>query len=111
MTHIDASVSLALQMDAAGLPAFVAEHKFHPIRRWRFDFSWPALKVACEIDGGTWAGGRHTRGTGFENDCVKINAAILLGWRVLRFTPAMIEDGRAIKVLEELLLNRREPCG
>jgi very-short-patch-repair endonuclease len=59
----------------------VREHKFHPTRRWRFDFAWPSIKLAVEIDGR----GRHHTVAGFRADCEKINEAIKLGWRVLRF--------------------------
>ena len=62
------------------------EYRFHPKRRWRFDFANPEYKVAIEFEGGIWTGGRHTRGTGYKNDCDKYNAAQLLGWRVLRYT-------------------------
>ena len=74
-----------------GGPTFDAEYRFHPRRRWRFDFAWPSVKIAVEIDGGAYTRGRHTRGKGFEADCEKMNAAALLGWRVLRFTPQMLE--------------------
>jgi len=39
--------------------------------------------LAVEVDGGTWTGGRHTRGAGFEADCEKLNAAVIAGFRVL----------------------------
>ena len=69
-----------------GLAAPVLEHRFHQVRRWRFDFAWLDQKVAVEIEGGTFTGGRHTRGLGHHQDCDKYNAAILDGWKVLRFT-------------------------
>jgi len=62
------------------------EYRFHPVRRWRFDHANPEYKVAIEYEGGIWTNGRHTRGTGYKNDCDKYNAAQLLGWRVLRYT-------------------------
>lgn len=66
------------------------QHRFYPNRRWAFDFAWPLYKVAVEIEGGVWSGGRHTRAAGFIKDCEKYNAAVLMGWRVLRFpTPAL----------------------
>ena len=46
--------------------------------------------------------GRHTRGSGFEADCVKYAEAMLLGYRVLRVTPAMIADGRAVDYVLKL---------
>lgn len=76
------------------LPAWVEEHQFAVSigRRWRFDFAWPDRMLAVEIDGGAFSGGRHTRGAGFSEDCRKLNAATLLGWRVLRFVGADLDD-------------------
>lgn len=61
------------------------QHKFHPSRRWRFDFAWPSLMVAVEIEGGIFVAGRHVRPSGFIKDCEKYNAAAANGWLVLRF--------------------------
>lgn len=93
--------ALALHIRALTLPEPEREYRFSH-RRWRLDFAWPAYKVAAEVEGGTWSRGRHSRGAGFERDCEKYNAAALLGWRVLRFTTGMVEDGRAAATLEEL---------
>ena len=38
-----------------------------------------------------------------ENDTEKIATAMLLGWRVLRVTPAQVDDGRAVAWIRELL--------
>lgn len=65
----------------------VAEFRFHPDRKWRADFAIPSAKILIEIDGGVWSGGRHTRGAGFVGDMEKLNAAAVLGYRVLRFQP------------------------
>jgi len=63
-------------------------HRFHDTRKWRFDFAFPTQKVAVEIEGGVWAPGRmgHSTGTGIQRDCEKYNEAVVLGWRVLRYT-------------------------
>jgi len=66
-------------------------------RNWRFDFAWPAQMVAVEIDGGTWMPkhgkkSRHVTGEGYEGDCEKLNAAALLGWKVLRYTTTMLAN-------------------
>ena len=71
-------------------PDAVAEHRFHPTRKWRFDYAIPSAKVAVEIDGGVWTGGRHSRGAGQIKDMEKLNAAAIYGWRVLRFTPQQL---------------------
>lgn len=90
----------------AKLPAPEWQYKFAEDRQWRFDAAWPGRRIAVEVDGGTWTGGRHTTGTGFERDLEKLNAAALAGWRVFRFTTAMVgvRDGRALAVLERALV-------
>jgi hypothetical protein len=89
-------------------PAPVSELIFAPPRRWRFDRAWPALLVAVEIDGGTWSGGRHTRGAGFAADCEKLNRAAVLGWAVLRYTTDMLhaDPDLVIGQVVELLRSR-----
>lgn len=93
---------LAQQLRFSELPAPEVEVKFHPHRKWRFDFAWPEQKIAAEIEGGTWKNGAHSRGKHFEGDCVKYNEATKLGWRVLRFTTDMVSDGRALATLKEI---------
>ncbi len=46
--------------------------------------------LAVEVDGGRWkpGGGRHA----FPSDYRKLRQAVLLGWRVLRFTSSEIMD-------------------
>lgn len=72
-----------------GGPTLVREHCFCD-RKWRFDFAELRSKVAIEVEGGTWSGGRHTRGAGYSADCEKYNEATRLGWRVFRLTSNMI---------------------
>lgn len=38
----------------------VKEYLFHPTRKWRFDYAIPDHKIALEVEGGVWTGGRHT---------------------------------------------------
>ena len=65
----------------------VKEYKFHPVRKWRFDYAIPAALVAIEVEGGVWTGGRHINPKGFLNDMEKYNSATLMGWSVYRTTP------------------------
>lgn len=90
----------ATVIEAAGLPAPEEEYRFATPRRWRFDYAWPIYRVALEVEGATWTGGRHVRGTGYEKDCEKYNEAALRGWTVLRVTSAMVKDGRALAILQ-----------
>ena len=96
--------ALAFQLGAMGFHGFEREYRFHPVRRWRFDFAYPEIKLAVEVEGATWAQGRHTRGSGFEADCEKYNTAALMGWRVLRFPSTWVDDGHALDWVEQAIL-------
>jgi len=61
----------------------VSEYKFHPTRKWRFDY-FHKSGVAIELDGGVFTGGRHTRGAGFLKDMEKYNEAASRGILVFR---------------------------
>lgn len=52
-------------------------------RDWRFDFAFPLVAIAVEVDGGRWTagGGRHMT----PGDYQKLNMAVKLNWRVLRY--------------------------
>ena len=88
------------QLKDAGIP-YEREFWFAPPRKWRSDFMLGSLLV--EIEGGAYVQGRHTRGSGFEKDAEKYNAAVELGYRVLRYTPAMIESGDALAQIQRVL--------
>ena len=65
----------------------VAEYKFHPDRNWAFDWAWPQIRVAIEIEGGIYQGGDHTTSVqGVLGDIEKYNSAASMGWLVLRAT-------------------------
>jgi hypothetical protein len=85
---------------AGGLPDLVPEYRFHPKRKWRFDFAWPASRIAVEINGGVWVQGRHNRGKGYLADLEKMNAAQAAGWRVGQFTPQ--QTAEMVAWLEEV---------
>ena len=86
-----------------GLEKPVTEHRFHPERKWRFDFAWPAWRVALEVEGGVWTGGRHTRGAGFVKDMEKYNAATCLGWRFLRVQPKDLCTVQTVNMVKEVM--------
>jgi hypothetical protein len=66
---------------------------------WRFDGRLDERMIAIEIEGGTNRKSRHTSPLGYERDCTKYNEGQVLGWIVLRFTYAMIRDGRAVDTI------------
>jgi very-short-patch-repair endonuclease len=94
---------LARKLAEAGLPEPVRQYPFAKAigRRWRFDFCWPERRLAVEVDGGIYSGGRHVRGKGYEADCEKLNSAALQGWMALRVTAHMVSDGRAVRTIKQ----------
>lgn len=99
--------TLLAAMKYVGFPTPITEHQFAEDRKWRFDFAWTwPFRLAVEVEGGIWSGGRHVRGKGFENDCEKYNRAAIDGWCVLRFTEKDINSNDALDVIEEALRKR-----
>lgn len=110
-TGSPAEILLSVQLEQAGIP-FEREFVFAPPRKWRSDFrittGWMVRnsqgslveieddQLLVEIDGGGYVAGRHGRGKGIEDDAEKQSAAAILGYRVIRATPAQVEDGRAL---------------
>ena len=83
------------------------EWKFHPVRKWRFDYAFPDFKVALEVEGGVFTGGRHTRSVGFMKDIEKYNTAAVLGWIVVRTVPDELYTGKTLTMLK-LLIDARK---
>jgi len=102
MRQSSGEVHLAHYLDRLGIK-YEREHKFHPTRKWRFDFAFPEKMLAVEIEGGVWTGGRHTRGKGFVSDMEKYNAAAALGWTVMRFTTQQSKKGVAVFEIAKFL--------
>jgi ribosomal protein L21E len=75
------------------LPEPVAEFQFAKDikRRWRIDWYFhepkTGKKVALEVEGGVWTGGRHTRGKGFVGDMEKYNEMAARGIALVRVQP------------------------
>jgi len=99
---------LSLHLKAQRLP-FEREYRFHPTRKWRFDFADPQRKIAVEVEGGIFTNGRHSRGAGMRADMEKYNAAAMLGWRVLRFFSDDVKSGKAINTIMEMMSSKGKP--
>lgn len=87
----------------------VKEYKFHPIRKWRFDYAIPSALVAIEVEGGVWTGGRHISPKGFLNDIEKYNTATLMGWSVYRTTPQELVTGKTVDLLKQAIFGFKLP--
>jgi very-short-patch-repair endonuclease len=88
-----------IQLKAACNHRFIREYRFASPRRYRVDFAFVGLKVAVEVEGGTWSRGksRHTTGAGFQKDCEKYNLLAEKGWLLVRGDSAMVKDGRLLE--------------
>ena len=99
----DGEALLIQQMTLAGIADWEREYRFHPERKWRLDFAWPEVRLAVEVEGGTWQNGRHNRGSGFRKDAEKYNFLALANWRLLRYTPDMLKTGGAVQQITDML--------
>jgi hypothetical protein len=101
------AVSLVLLCRALRLPEPVAEFRFAPPRRWRFDYAWPAHQLALEVQGGIFTSGRHTRGAALVKEHEKLNEAAIRGWRLLYVTPQQLANGEAALIVEAAVRRQR----
>ena len=88
----EAELLLERQLTALGV-SYDREVRFHPMRRWRFDFV-VGERLAVEINGGQWApgGGRH----GGDKDREKLAEAAIRGWRIIPVSPGQVRSGEAV---------------
>lgn len=108
----DATRILLNQINLVGIPEPLTkltggEHRFHPERNWQVDFCWPDYWLILEIEGGIWQQTKTGRSKGhahpkrFIEDIEKYNAAVILGWHLLRATPQQVREGEAVGWLVE----------
>jgi very-short-patch-repair endonuclease len=96
----DLADTLSFQLRAAKIE-HQREVMLVPGRKFRTDIL--VGRLAIEVDGATWIGGRHARGYGIEDDCVKQNSLVTLGYRPMRFTRKQVSDGRALQWIEQAM--------
>ena len=98
---------LVAQIHLMRLPAPQREVTLIPGRRFRVDLYWPEARLVVEVDGGTFAAGRHSRGMGQATDAEKRNLLTLLGYRVLTVTTPHVRSGEAVRWIEQALEQSR----
>ena len=99
----DLETFLLLLIRTAGLPIPEPQYRIPP-RKYRYDFAWPEAKLLVEVQGGIWMDkSGHNTGYGLHRDYEKVNYASLNGWKILQVDKQMIEDGTAIRLIEEAL--------
>lgn len=93
------------------------EYRFHAERRWRFDYAWPKVKVALEVEGGVFgfadpktgqrrSGGAHSSITGIKRDMEKYSIAAVMGWCVIRILPTDLTSWKTLAMVEEAITRR-----
>lgn len=89
-----------------------AEHRFHPIRRWRFDWVWldaegEPVGIAIEYDGiffGNRSGvGGHSSAKGVMSDHEKNNEAIIRNWKMFKCNASSVNDGSFFNFMRAVL--------
>lgn len=83
-----------------GGPELIKEFKFCEERNWRADYKTGQCLI--ELDGGVYSNGRHTRGSGYIEDCIKLNTATMLGYRVLRIPTGCATDTYLSQIIKFL---------
>lgn len=108
----DESANRAFVIQCLGLklPPMLAQWRFpnseypeNRRRKWRADFVILDYSLIIEIDGGLWIRGAHGHPTDILRNMRKQNDAMLLGFAVLRFTPAEVRTGRAVTFTQMVL--------
>lgn len=88
---------------AFGLPEPERQYRHLRGRKFTLDFAWPEVRLAVEVDGGGWTGGRHHTPLGYRKDRERDALSLLAGWRVLRVVPEQVRSGEAVGWVRALL--------
>lgn len=79
------------------------QYRWHPTRKYRADFFF-APDLIVEIMGTRSYKSAHTTVQGYHRDCIRMNEAVVLGFRVLYFDSMFDKDwASAVKIVERAL--------
>lgn len=97
-----------LLLRAHGLPLPECEVRFAPPRQWRADYLWFQQRLIIEREGGLFSANVHAKAAHASpvhilRDMEKSNAAQLLGFKYLRYTPRQLDSGEVLDVLRVVL--------
>ena len=106
--HLRDLAFLQLLKDAK-LPVPESEFRFHPERKWRFDFAYVEQKIAIEIEGALYVKNKgHNSVTGILRDIEKYNEAAILGWKLIRIPSHEIHKAKTIDLIIRALNKENE---
>lgn len=77
---------------------------------FRWDFCFPDLLLAIEINGGIWTRGAHGHPADILRNMEKACFAATLGWRVLQFSTDQVEPGLALAFTLATIERLSKPC-
>lgn len=90
------------------MPTPLPEYKFDENRRWRFDYAFPELKLAIEINGGV-----HRIKNKYLRDLEKLNAAAIQGWMVIQIDNNQVKNlsclNTVLKAIKTAQKNQSSP--
>lgn len=90
-----------------GGPVVTREWKFHPTRKWRFDFALLEKQIAFEVQGGLYDSDKgHRAFASVQRDYEKFNAAMILGWKVFQLSSPMLKDAEYMQKLVDFCRRR-----
>lgn len=78
---------------------FLREYEFDCDRKWRFDYAVKSKQIAVEIDG---FGYGHQAQQRLSQNNEKQNAAVMAGWKVLRFDSRLLGSRAGVESAVEL---------
>lgn len=90
-----AEMTLEAQLTVARIP-FERQYPFSEPRKHKADFFCPP-DLLIEVNGGTWTGGRHSRGSSIPAEYEKGALAAIKGFRVIHATTEQVNDGTCLR--------------
>jgi very-short-patch-repair endonuclease len=97
----------ARRCEEHGLPRPVWEFEFHPSRKFRADFAWPAYRVILELDGGLFGKKTHGAIAKLLSDRERDIETQLVGWIVLRIPWDRYTDDTTLELVGRAIAFRR----
>ena len=94
----DLETQVLAEFRRQGLPLPVIQHRLvlRDGRRIRFDFAWPELRIAVEVDHPFW----HAGDIASHNDKQRDRLAMAQGWRIARITSLDVAGGLVAAVAD-----------
>lgn len=86
---------------------FFEYHFARPDRAWRSDVAWPRVRVALEIQGGNWNGGRHCRPSAMQAEYDKQNGYSSRSWLCFYADWAQMKQPCLIDMIAETIQRRK----